>query len=115
MFEENPVGRIIALIAACLAFSSCGIDPTVAPAIEKSMASFVGQPIDVAIAKLGIPNDQQNIAGRTVYIWLAREVVEGTELKCQIRVIVNAGIIESFDLSGNHPGHCQRYRRMLQS
>lgn len=113
--KGHPVRRVIVLVAACIALASCGIDPTVGPAIQNGMASLVGQPIDAAIAKLGVPNDQRIIAGRTVYTWVTRDVVEGTELKCQIRVIMNGNLIELFDLDANHPGTCQRYRRMLQS
>lgn len=77
------------------------------------MAPLMGQPIDAAIAKLGVPNDQQTIAGRTVYTWFRRNVDEGTEYKCQLRVIVTGNAITSYDIDGN-VAKCAYYAKLLQ-
>jgi hypothetical protein len=69
--------------------------------------------LGVAIAKLGVPNDQQTIAGRTVYTWFRRTVDEGTEIKRQLRVIVTGNIVASYDLDGNQL-KCAYYARLLQ-
>ncbi len=65
--------RIIVALALALTLASCSLAVSVIAGdkIEEGMASLVGQPIEAAIAKLGVPNDQQVIAGHTVYPQLA--------------------------------------------
>ena len=77
------------------------------------MVPLIEQPIGVAIAKLGVPNDQHTIAGHTVYMWFRRTVDEGTDIKCQLRVIVTGNIITSYDLDDNQL-KCAYYARLLQ-
>jgi hypothetical protein len=101
--------RIVS-VAVSLLLVGCA---TTADKITTGMTSLVGQPIDAAIARLGVPNDQQTIAGRTVYTWFRRNVEEGTEFKCQIRVIMNGNVIGSFDFDGNS-SKCAYYARLLQ-
>jgi hypothetical protein len=63
---------------------------------------------------LGSPTDERTIAGQKVYIWLTRTLDEGTELKCQIRVIMSGDVISSWDFEGNE-GYCRRYADRLRS
>ena len=52
------------------------------------MNDLKGQPISAAIAKLGIPNDEREIAGQKVYTWYSSTFDEGTQLQCKIRVMM---------------------------
>jgi hypothetical protein len=51
--------RIIVALALALTLASCSLAVSVIAGdkIEEGMASLVGQPIEAAIAKLGVPND----------------------------------------------------------
>jgi hypothetical protein len=100
--------RAIFAAALCFALASCA-----AKAIKEGMAPMVGQPLSAAIAKLGVPSEERSIAGQKVYIWSNRTLDEGTELRCQVRVIMNGEVIGSFDFEG-HQYRCQRYANMLQ-
>jgi hypothetical protein len=40
--------------------------------IESGMKSMVGQPLSAAVAKLGVPTDEREIAGHKVYTWFYR-------------------------------------------
>jgi hypothetical protein len=81
-------------------------------AIKEGMTALQGQPLSAAIAKLGVPTEERTIAGQKVYIWFTRTLDEGTELKCQIRVIMNGDVIGSWDFEGNE-AKCSRYAAML--
>lgn len=73
---------------------------------------MLGQPLSVAVAKLGMPTDEKTIAGQKVYIWFNRSIEEGTELKCTLRVIMSGDVISGFDFDGNEIS-CSRYARLL--
>jgi hypothetical protein len=99
-------------------FIAAGLAASVAAcssaAIKQGMKSLEGQPLNAAIAKLGVPTEERTIAGQKVYIWLTRTLDEGTELKCQIRVIMSGDLISSWDFEGNE-GYCGRYANRLRT
>jgi hypothetical protein len=64
--------RIIAACAFALTLAGC-----VGDSITKGMAPLAGQPLDAAIAKLGVPTSESTVAGRKVYVWLTQNFVEG--------------------------------------
>ena len=99
--------RVVAIAIACIAVAGC-----VGDTIKKGMSPLVGQPLDAAIAKLGVPTSESTVANRKVYVWSTRNLVEGTEYRCQIRVVMNGDVIGTFDWEGNNGG-CQRYASML--
>lgn len=77
--------------------------------VEERGAKFVGQPSSAIIAKLGVPNEERNVAGRKVYIWAASTFDEGTQYQCHFRAIIGPGdLIESLDIDGNNM-FCMRY------
>jgi uncharacterized lipoprotein len=73
---------IVAALAA-LVLAACSFDT-----IKQGMNDLKGQPISAAIAKLGIPNDEREIAGQKVYTWYSSTFDEGTQAKCKIRVMM---------------------------
>ncbi len=77
------------------------------------MTALQGQPLSAAIAKLGVPTEERVIAEQKVYIWFTRTLSEGTELKCQIRVIMAGDVIGSWDFEGNE-SKCSNYAAMLR-
>jgi hypothetical protein len=102
------MGRILGIGAACMLLAAC-----VGQRIEEGTKALVGQPLDAAIAKLGVPTAETVIADRKVYTWSTRNLVEGSEDKCQIRAIMNGNVIGSFDFDGNYSG-CLRYAVALK-
>src|SRR5262245_124316 len=103
------MGRVISVVLFCLLAASCA-----SKVINEQMTGLVGQPLDAAIAKLGLPTTEQTIAGRKVFVWFRDYVVEGTQRKCQIRVIMSGNVIGSFDFDGNE-GQCLHYAALLRS
>jgi hypothetical protein len=99
--------RIIVACTLALILAGC-----VGDSITKGMGSLVGQPLDAAIAKLGVPTSESTIAGRKVYVWVTQNFVEGTAYRCQIRVVMKGDVTGSFDWDGNNAG-CLRYAAIL--
>lgn len=119
------------VLAGCTSFS----------VLDKEMPKLVGQPIDVAVSKLGFPNAEQTIMGKKVYTWSTTEtgtsIVPTTSystayvgttpisaqtttystqdytLSCTLRVIVDdKGIVQNFNYTGNN-GACFTYSNRL--
>jgi hypothetical protein len=94
---------------AALILAACSFDT-----IKQGMNDLKGQPISAAIAKLGIPNDEREIAGQKVYTWYSSTFDEGTQLQCKIRVMMAGPVIDKYDFEGNN-GMCARYAARLRS
>lgn len=97
----------IAALAPLLAMPGCVDAP-----INDGMSKMVGKPLDAAIAKLGMPNREETIAGRKVYSWTTSNLVEGTAYRCEIRVIMLGEMIGTFSWQGNNGG-CIQYASLL--
>jgi hypothetical protein len=80
--------------------------------IQKGMDELIGQPIEVAIARLGMPTEATTIAGTKVYIWSTGG--EGPPSTCTIRAVMRGEVIGSFDRQGNE-GQCSHYALMLRA
>jgi hypothetical protein len=80
--------------------------------IQKRTDELVGQPIEAAIARLGMPTEATTIADTKVYIWSMG--VEGPPSKCTVRAVMRGEVIGSFDWQGNE-GQCSHYALMLQA
>ena len=78
------------------------------------MNDLKGQSISAAIAKLGIPNDEREIAGQKVYTWYSSTFDEGTQPQCKIRVMMAGQVIDKDEFAGNN-GMCARYAARLRS
>jgi hypothetical protein len=100
--------RSITLLYAAILLAGCA-----GQMIEQGMTSLVGQPLNAAIATLGVPTEERTIADMKVYVWSTSTVVEGTQRKCTIRAIMKGDVIGSFDFEGNE-GRCARYAQLLQ-
>jgi hypothetical protein len=101
--------RIVGIVALGAALAGCAGD-----AIKTGMNNLQGQPISAAIAKLGIPNDEREIAGQKVYTWYSSTFDEGTQLQCKIRVMMAGDVIGSYEFDGNN-NMCMRYANKLRS
>jgi hypothetical protein len=55
--------RIATIAVACATIAACAGE-----AIKKGMTALQGQPLNAAIAKLGVPTEERTIAGQKVYI-----------------------------------------------
>jgi len=73
---------------------------------------MVGQPVEVAIAKLGYPTDEQ-VPGWKVYIWRTGQLIEGTSVGCKIRAIIEGSVIATWDFEGSQQG-CSSYAWKLR-
>jgi hypothetical protein len=100
--------NLIAAVLATLALAACPFGT-----IKEGMNNLQGQPISAAIAKLGIPNDEREIAGQKVYTWYSSTFDEGTQLQCKIRVMMAGDVIGSYEFEGNN-GMCYRYANKLR-
>ena len=74
--------RILAIVAMTAVIGACS-----GSIIKEEMKKLQGQPLSVVVSKLAVPTEEREIAGNKVYVWFNRTLTEGTELKCQIRVI----------------------------
>jgi hypothetical protein len=100
-------------IRAAVMASMISIFLTGCAGIRDSMKPMIGQPVGAVADKLGYPSDQRVIGGRTVYIWRTSNLYKGTELKCEIRAIVDAqDKIVGMDFDGNE-FDCSNYAQRL--
>jgi hypothetical protein len=92
----------VAMLAGC-----AGQNP-----IPKGLDELVGQPMEAAISRLGMPTEATTIADTKVYIWSTGG--EGPPSKCTIRAVMRGEVIGSFDWEGNE-GQCSHYALMLRA
>jgi hypothetical protein len=100
--------RSIALLVGTAVLAGCASQNL----IKKGTDQLVGQPIDVAVAKLGMPTEERTIADTKVYVWTTDG--EGTQSKCTIRAITRGDVIGSFDWEGDE-SQCSHYALMLRA
>jgi hypothetical protein len=91
------------LVAALCLFSPCLSD------FSKGMDALIGQPEDVVIQRLGLPDKESTIAGRKVYSW-GTDQQEGPS--CAFKVSILDGKAERWDGVGNAYG-CSIYTKGL--
>jgi hypothetical protein len=77
---------------------------------SQGMGQLIGQPIDVAFKRLGYPDRQEVIAGRTIYYY---GTDHPTGPSCSFKLVTDAGIVRSWDGIGNAAG-CGMYLRGLR-
>jgi hypothetical protein len=126
----------LAIIAASLALSACATPAQ--QALDSSLGGMVGQPVEVAIARLGEPIGSAPMGTDTVYGWgraftsteamsPTPDIAAGAQAQggifppprrtvqndCVIRVVVGAdGLIRDWDYQGNDRG-CRSYADRL--
>jgi hypothetical protein len=101
--------RFIPVVAAAgLALSACAGD-----AIKERMKVFVGLPASAVFGKLGYPQQQQEVAGKKIYVWTSGGMYRGTSYDCTFRVIVDAqDIVTGWDVQGSE-AQCGNYATAL--
>ena len=104
----SPVMRSIALSFGAAVLAGCASQNP----IQKGTDELVGQPIEAAIAKLGVPTEVTTIADTKVYIWSTGG--QGPPSMCTIRAVMRGEVIGSFDWEGNE-GQCSHYVLMLRA
>jgi hypothetical protein len=110
--------------------------------IDRGLDTLTGKPLDYAISKLGLPDAEQTIAGRKVYVWDSRTVgggylvpkttnysgnVGGTsyagtdtglqatpsyDLYCKLKLVVDGSNTVTSYDYDGNMGACERYARL---
>ena len=62
------------VVIAALSLGACATTP----AMESALAPLAGQPVQVAIERLGTPSSSRTLAADTVYEWHRAKMVRGT-------------------------------------
>lgn len=99
--------------------------------LDRELPKLVGQPVDVAVSRFGLPTSEQTIMGQRVYAWSNSEqdvslapaigsrgalalLPVATQGACTVRVAVDAGgIIRRADWQGDSDA-CYRYSDRLK-
>lgn len=129
--------RRIVVMAICLMVLGCSSDPNSfwrsPSAIITSLKQLEGQHLDAAIKRLGLPQAEQMIAGRKIYLWgdsgsvstvQAQPVINPTtggvqwfavqsnrHFRCVVRAIVNEqNIITLLEIKANSVYYCPGQR-----
>ena len=61
-----------------------------------------------------MPNDERLIVNQRAFTWYSSTLDEGTQLQCNIRVVMADDVIGSYDFEGIN-GMCYRYAAKLRS
>ena len=83
----------IAIIAASLALSACATHPQQATSLDRSLDALVGQPVELALARLGEPIGSAAVGTDTVYGW-------GHAFTSSETTIPNPGFIDAAQAQG---------------
>lgn len=87
--------------------------PSSGDVLDAQLARFRGKQSQYAFDRLGYPDGKMIVEGATVYRWINHaNNVDGSPLRCTIKIVVRATKIVSTDFSGNE-GACARYARNL--
>lgn len=87
----------------CLALAGCAtisLQP-----FSQGMDRLRGQPVQAAFDRLGYPQNEKQIAGKTVYYWTEN-------FDCTFNIVTSGGVIESWSGVGS-PAACSIYLRGL--
>src|SRR5690349_23969356 len=104
--ESRQKARVRAIYPALL-LAGCASGLT---GFKSGMDGLIGQPSSVALQRLGYPERQEVIAGRTVYYY-GTDHEQGPS--CAFKVITYNGMVEAWDGLGNAAG-CSMYVRALR-
>ena len=92
-------------IAAAITLTSCATYEQDRALIDTTVASLIGQPLEAATARLGVPVESTAVGAAHAYIWRRDNIYidnSGDALKCEIRLLVDA---ENVVTSGEHQGN----------
>lgn len=89
--------------------------PNAGDVLYRELRKMHGKPARVAFNRIGYPDKKMNIEGATVYSWVNEDTnLDGSPLRCTVKVIVRKGLIASTDFRGNE-GACATYARALDA
>jgi len=86
-------------ILATLVLAGCGNF-----GVNGARNDFKGQPLSAVQVRLGPPEQQETIGGRTIYTWFKGR----TTNQCIIRVAVAGDVVDSYETTGD-PTICSPY------
>jgi hypothetical protein len=79
-------------ILTTLVLAGCSVG-----ALNLGTTNYKGQPLSAVTARLGPPNEAQNIAGQKVYIW----IVGNALYECRIRVVMAGEVVDTYEGFGD--------------
>jgi hypothetical protein len=87
--------------------------------LERGLQGLVGQPLQQAIDRLGLPEERLDVGGETVYGWRTTSIngwsEEREELRCVVRLSVDAEqMVRRFSFDGNR-GACSGFARRFRA
>lgn len=87
--------------------------PSAGEVLDAQLAHFRGKSARYAFNRLGYPDRKIVIEGATVYSWVNETSnLDGSPLRCTVKVVVRAAKIVSTDFFGND-GACARFAKAL--
>lgn len=103
--------RIAVLLVTGFAAAACALPYL---QLREKVASLEGQPLSVAVAKLGPPTVSRVESGKTVNVWMRQAGVDadGDDQQCEILGVMNGDVIEKLKYQGDET-QCYRYARTL--
>ena len=108
--------RLTLMWLVALAQSGCAFTPS--KDLDATLNAYTGRPVSDVFAKLGPPDSQGTISGRTFYLYTRTAPVSAAgqapvTATCTLRFIVNGpGTILRWTREGN-PDACEPYGRRL--
>ena len=84
-------------------------------AIIEDYEALKGKGLDIAINKMGIPNEEQDIAGMKVFTWtggekstaiLTGQTFTATTWQCEVKVVLSNGVITNVEVKANSVYYC---------
>jgi hypothetical protein len=87
---------------AVMALDSCSTSSIVG--INSARNDFKGQPLSAVQVRLGLPDQQETIAGQKVYTWFKGQSL----MPCKIRVAMAGDVVDSYETTGD-AGICSPY------
>jgi hypothetical protein len=87
-----------------------------APHLNEELARYKGKPAESLIAVIGVPDNEQNIAGRHLYVWNSANG-DATYLECRIRATIDqkSTILTTDAHFMNDEDSCRMYKRELRT
>lgn len=101
----------MACVAAAVAVAGCALPYL---QLREQVSSLEGQPLSVAVARLGPPSVERIESGRTIKVWVRQETVDrdGDNQQCEILGVMRDDIVERIKYQGDE-NQCYRYAQAL--
>jgi hypothetical protein len=96
-------------LSALLVAAAVGLSGCVGARMDRALDRLEGQPVQMAFAKFGPPDQEQTVSGGKIYSWVVDEVgpagQTAVQYACRVRVASdNDNIVRSSDWRGDALG-----------